>query len=285
MSCSAIDQVPPNDFMLSASMTHDPLNESVLIFPGGRVVEETYAPSERQERHAHSHTNISLVLAGSLEESVCGRVEHAFPLSVVAKPLDTEHRDLFGTRGARMLSLVLTPEFTASLKDWAPGLNHWRWSHGGPSTRWMLRLLKTYRRRRALPDGELENCVYEALASFTYTESSGAKTPAPRWLELIRQELDDTASEKVRVRDLAACARVHPVYLARRFRRYVGRSITDYRTHLRTRAAAEILISSNASIAAAANQCGFADQSHLCRAFKAATGLTPLDYRRLTNGS
>ncbi|MGI8835724.1 MAG: helix-turn-helix domain-containing protein [Pyrinomonadaceae bacterium] len=149
----------------------------------------------------------------------------------------------------------------------------------------MLRLLKTYRRRRALPDGELEDCVYETLASFPYTESPGANTPAPRGLEQIMQELNDTLVETVRVRDNAARAKVHPVYLARRFRRYVGCSITDYRTRLRTRAAAEILISSNASIASVATQCGFADQSHLCRAFKAATGLTPLDYRRLTNNS
>jgi AraC family transcriptional regulator len=270
---------------VKTSMAHKPVNESVLPFPGGRVLEDTYAPSERQEKHAHAHTNVSIVLGGSLEESVCGKVEHAFPLSVVVKPRDTEHRDVFGTRGARMLSVILTPEFTESLKDWAPSLNCWRWTHGGSSSRGMLRLLKTYRRCSALPDGELENCVYETLASFPYTESSGANTPAPRWLELIRQELDDRLAETVRVRDLAARAKVHPVYLARRFRRYLGCSITDYRTRLRTRAAAEILISSNASIASAANHCGFADQSHLCRAFKAATGLTPRDYRRLTNGS
>ncbi|MGI8835723.1 MAG: hypothetical protein ACR2H4_03680 [Pyrinomonadaceae bacterium] len=78
------------DFALRTFMAHDELCESVLTFPGGRVVEDTYAPSERQERHAHSHTNVSLVLSGSLEESVCGKVEHAFPLSVVVKPSDTD---------------------------------------------------------------------------------------------------------------------------------------------------------------------------------------------------
>jgi AraC family transcriptional regulator len=278
-------KVGSNDFMLRTSMAQKQLIESALIFPGGRVLEDTYAPSQRQEKHAHAHTNVSIVLAGSLEESSCGNVEYAFPLSVVVKPSDTDHRDLFGTRGARVFSIILTPEFTEPLKDWAPGLSCWRWTHGGPSTRSMLRLLKTYRRRRMFSDEELENCVYETLASLPYIESSGAITPAPRWLELIRQELNDTLAETVRVRDLAARAKVHPVYLARRFRRYVGCSITDYRTRLRTRAVAEILTSSDASIASAANQCGFADQSHLCRAFKAATGLTPLDYRRLTNDS
>lgn len=248
--------------------------------PGWRILEDTYAPRERQGRHAHAHTNVSLVLAGSVEEIVGRAIERAYALSVVVKPGDTEHDDQFGTQGAKLFSVILTPEFTQSLRDWAPGLNHWRWNHGGPATRSMLRLLKTYRQNQALLNAELEDCIYETLASFPNPEIPAETTP-PRWLELIKQELDDTDCELVRVSALAAHADVHPVYLARQFRRYVGCSITEYRARLRTRAAAEMLVTSIQSIASAAYQSGFADQSHLCRTFKAATGVTPLDYRRL----
>jgi AraC family transcriptional regulator len=114
---------------------------------------------------------------------------------------------------------------------------------------------------------------------------AAASAAPPRWLELVRQELDDTFAEGPRVRDLAARAGVHSVYLARQFRRHMGCSITDYRTLLRARAAAELLASSGVPPAAAAARCGFADQSHLCRVFKGATGLTPLAYRRLAKDS
>ncbi len=249
------------------------------------MVEDTYTPGREQVRHAHRHTNVSLVLAGSVEESVGRTLERGYALSVVIKPGGTEHANRYGAKGARMLSVLLEPGLAESLKDWDAGLGRWRWVHGGAAARWMLRLLPAYRRRRPSPGGGLEDYVYEALASLPGGQTSGAAGAPPRWLELVRQELDDTFADGPGVRDMAARAGVHPVYLARRFRRHVGCSVTDYRTLLRVRAAAELLASSGVPPAVAADQCGFADQSHLCRVFKAATGLTPLDYRRLTKGS
>lgn len=252
---------------------------------GARVVERSYTPRRKEERHAHPHANVSLVLAGSVEETVGRSLERAYALSVVLKPGGTEHSNLYGTKGARIFSVLLEPELAASIKDWEPGLGQWQWAHGGEAARWMLRLLRTHRRCRTRPGGEVEDCVYEVLASLPRGQSPERTAAPPRWLALVRQELDDTFAEGPRVRDLAARAGVHSVYLARQFRRYVGCSITDYRTLLRARAAAELLASSGVPPAEAADLCGFADQSHLCRVFKGATGLTPLAYRRLTKGS
>ena len=266
----------------------DASTSAFSIAGGARVVEDGYTPGLKQERHAHRHTNVSLVLAGSVEETVGGTLERGYALSVVIKPGGTEHANQYGAKGARMLSVVFEPEFAASMRGWDPGLGRWRWAHGGAAARWMLRLLRTYRRRQASRGVEPEDYLYEALASLPGgQESAGSVSGAapPRWLEQVRQELDDTFSDGPRVRDLAANAGVHPVYLARRFRRHMGCSITDYRTLLRVRAAAELLASSGVPPAAAADLCGFADQSHLCRVFKGATGLTPLDYRRFTKDS
>ena len=260
----------------------DPSQSDCSFADGARVVEDSYAPGRKQERHAHRHTNVSLVLAGSVEERVGGALERGYALSVVVKPGGTEHANQYGAKGTRMLSVLLEPELAASLQDWDPGLGRWRWVHGGSAARWMLRLLRTYRGCRTRRGGEVEDCVYEVLASLPGVQSSGTAAAPPRWLELVRQELNDTFAEGPRVRDLAARSGVHSVYLARQFRRHMGCSITDYRTLLRARAAAELLASSGVPLAAAADQCGFSDQSHLCRVFKGATGLTPLAYRRLT---
>ncbi|HEY5837536.1 MAG TPA: AraC family transcriptional regulator [Pyrinomonadaceae bacterium] len=247
-----------------------------------RVIEHVYSPGDRQDKHAHSYASISVVLAGSLSESVGNNVEDAFPLSVVVKPGDTEHADRFGTVGARMFSVQFEPPIIQSLIDGDLKLNRWQWIHGGALARWMLTLLQTYR-RTALPNEELEDTVYEVLASLPTAKTVRASSP-PRWLERVRQELDETFSAGVRVCDLAAQANVHPVYLARVFRRYVGCSITDYRTLLKARAAAELLASSGVTLATAAHDCGFADQSHMGRSFKSVTGLTPRDYRTIVNG-
>ncbi|HEX7318025.1 MAG TPA: AraC family transcriptional regulator [Pyrinomonadaceae bacterium] len=252
---------------------------------GARVVERSYTPRRKEERHAHPHTNVSLVLAGSVEETVGGSLERAYPLSVVVKPGGTEHANQYGTKGARIFSVLFEPELAASLADWETGLGRWRWVHGGAAARWMLRLLRTHRRCQTRGGVEVEDCVYEVVASLHGGNSSGGTAAPPRWLELVRQEIDDTFVDGPRVRDLAASAGVHSVYLARQFRRHMGCSITDYRALLRARAAAELLASSDVPPATAADLCGFADQSHLCRVFKGATGLTPLAYRRLTKDS
>lgn len=259
---------------------------STLSFAdGARVVEHSYTPRRKEERHAHPHSNVSLVLNGSVEETVGGALERAYALSVVFKPGGTEHANVYGTKGARIFSVLFEPELTATLKDWEPGLGRWRWVHGGAASRWMLRLLRTYRRGQTRRGAEVEDCAYEVLASLPGGQTPDRSAAPPRWLELVRQELDDTFADGPRVRDLAARAGVHSVYLARQFRRHMGCSVTDYRALLRARAAAELLASSGVPLAAAADRCGFADQSHLCRVFKGATGLTPLAYRRLTKSS
>lgn len=248
-----------------------------------RVAEGDYAPGERQERHAHAYASISFVIAGSLQETV-GRIpESAFPFSTAIKPCGVEHADHFGTTGARMLAVQFPQSLIASLKEWDSGFNTWRWVHGGLPARVMLRLLKMHRQPSSR-NSELEDCVYEILGALPAQHLVNGEAELPRWLQLVKQNLDDTFADGVRVSDLAAQAQVHPVYLARQFRHRVGCSITDYRKLLKARAAAQALNSSNVSFAAVADQFGFADQSHFGRAFKSVTGLTPLDYRRLSDG-
>lgn len=246
-----------------------------------RVAEGRYAAGERQERHAHSYASISFVFAGSLQETVGRTPELAFPFSTAIKPCYIEHVDYFGSSGARLLSVQFPQKLIDSLQDWDSSLNTWRWVHGGLIARLMLRLLKMYRQPSS-QNAELEDCLYEILAALPSPRSLNTRAEMPRWLQLVKQELDDTFAVGTRVTDLAARARVHPVYLARQFRQRVGCSVTDYRKLLKARAAAQALNSPHVPLAAVADQFGFADQSHFGRAFKSITGLTPLDYRRLS---
>ena len=246
-----------------------------------RVAEGEYVAGEKHERHAHSYASISFVFAGSFEEIVGRTQEQAFPFSTAIKPCGVEHVDHFGTTGARVLAVQLPQNLIASLKDWDSSLNTWRWVHGGLQARLLLRLLKMHR-QPSTTDFDLEDCVFEILASLSSHHSQPPGARIPRWIELVKQDLDDTFAGGVRVSDLAARSQVHPVYLARQFRHHVGCSITEYRKLLKARAAAQAINASNVSFAAVADEFGFADQSHFGRAFKSVTGLTPLDYRRLS---
>ncbi|MEX0894096.1 MAG: AraC family transcriptional regulator, partial [Gemmatimonadota bacterium] len=108
---------------------------------------------------------------------------------------------------------------------------------------------------------------------------------APGWLRRVREELDDRPTETVRVRDVAVDAGVHPVSLARAFRRHFGVSITTYRKRQRLQRAAHAAAGSAAPLGRIAHASGYADQAHFCREFRRAAGITPSGFRRLVGGS
>jgi AraC family transcriptional regulator len=102
----------------------------------------------------------------------------------------------------------------------------------------------------------------------------------PDWLRTVNQIVHDRYRESLSLAELALAVGVHPVHLARAFRRRYGSCVGELIRHLRTEAACHALIRSNASIAEIAVRNGFADQSHLCRILKRKMGMTPGEYRK-----
>jgi AraC family transcriptional regulator len=102
---------------------------------------------------------------------------------------------------------------------------------------------------------------------------------APPWLARVRERLHDDFADAPTLDALARIARVHPGHLTRVFRRHYGRSIGEYLRDLRLEWTARRLATSDEPLIAIAAAAGFADQSHLTRAFKARFGCTPGRYR------
>ena len=234
----------------------------------------------KQDLHAHAYTNITFIVTGSLTETVGAKSEIARPLSIVVKPEGTEHTDQFGPSGAVALSVRLEHSFTSTLQDWGKDLIQWRWQHCGPATRWFLLLLQIVQQHNLQSQTEIENSLYEILAALSHTRRS-TTGDSPRWLGLIKQEIDDDVENCGRVRDLAERAGVHPVYLARKFRSCLGVSVSEYVQQRRIEATTQLLSIRRLSLASIACQAGFSDQSHMGRVFKSKTGVTPDTYRRL----
>ena len=99
----------------------------------------------------------------------------------------------------------------------------------------------------------------------------------------MREALDTNFDGTIRFEGLARDLHLHPVYLARAFRRMQGMSMTEYVRALRLRHARHALASSRRSVAAIAGESGFSDASHLCRTFSHAFGVTPRAYRLLSS--
>jgi AraC family transcriptional regulator len=125
----------------------------------------------------------------------------------------------------------------------------------------------------------LEGHVYELLGAITQLDRTSEKTP-PRWLTRVKDRLHAEFRDRLSMRDLAREAGVHPVHLARAFRRFEKRTPGEYQQRLQLRAACEMLRNPERPLAEIAADCGFSDQSHLTRKFRKFAATTPSQFRR-----
>lgn len=86
--------------------------------------------------------------------------------------------------------------------------------------------------------------------------------------------------EEIAVGDIAKRAHLSASQLQREFRRLFGMSLGEYLLKVRLIMARRRLETTSAAVGQIALECGFYDQSHFTKAFRKATGLSPLLYRR-----
>ena len=257
-------------------MTPDSIHQCARSLTVGpfTICENIYPADGVQTRHAHDKGSMTLMLAGSLREQVNKREVHARPLSMVVKPVGTEHANRFGGRGAHTLQLRIDDDAATDgvLRDW-------RWDHCNFAVRDFLAVLRLL---RADDRPAAEIAAYDLLS--TVGESPMRTPGSPRWLLDVCAHIDDLLPGSVRVDDVARAASVHPVYLARQFRRFFNSSVTGYIAAGRAQHAAQLLCDTPSRLADAALRAGYSDQSHMTRALRAATGLTPRALQRLLTG-
>src|SRR5262249_42839682 len=125
----------------------------------------------------------------------------------------------------------------------------------------------------------IEGLTLELMA-IAHRERIRRSPPPPSWLRLARERVEDALPQRVGIRDLAASAGVHPAHFSRVFRAHFGGTVADYVRRRRIDIAKEA-IARGRTLAEAAFDAGFADQSDLTRAFRRVLGVTPSQYRRL----
>jgi AraC-like DNA-binding protein len=138
------------------------------------------------------------------------------------------------------------------------------------------------------PLDELRAAELAATVADTLVALAGGRPEATpvdlRAVESVRDYLAEHPREQTPAAMLERIAGADRFTIARHFRRAFGTSPDRYRT-LRRLALARAAIEGGDSLARAAADAGFADQSHLTRQFKRAYGLTPARWRALTSPS
>jgi AraC family transcriptional regulator len=247
--------------------------------PGLLHTETVYRRGEDLPPHAHERAFFCLTLGGAYNERTAATGETEYePFTAVFHPAGEEHLTRIGRKGGRLLNVEVDPDRLAELAELSTSPAGVRDLGGGPLV-WLLVRLHRAAGRAGDEEDSLDCEALGAELLGTVVRAGRRDKRAPRWLSRVTERLaaDRTAPS---VRDLAREAGVHPVHLARVFRRFHGVPPGLYRRRLRIQRACRLLGLKGLRLAEVAAHAGFSDQSHLSRELRAVLGETPARFRR-----
>ena len=242
------------------------------------LTETTHPPNHQLPRHNHELTNIAFVLNGSFTEILDRRSFECQPQSLLIKPAGEAHANRYGTAGMRCLVIEFQQHRLESLHGWSQALNQVSHMHGGSLSLLGMRIYKEFRLMDPATPLAIEGLMLELVAGLS-RQRSPAERKRPRWLERAREILEADFQENVSLTRVAEAVNVHPVHLARVFRKQFACTPGEYVRQLRINFACRQLSQTDTPLVEIALASGFAHQAHFNRVFKAQTGMTPSEFR------
>jgi len=246
---------------------------------GFGVLESLYPPKLRQPRHTHTLASFSFVLAGSYMEKYDAQSQMRQSSTIVFHPPQESHAVDFQSE-VRILSVQVDSKKLNYLRERAIVFD----SSASGRTKticWLgHRLYQEFCRTDSVSALAIEGLIFEILAE-AFRARDMSERNSPRWLDQAEDFLRDHFSESVVFDDVAKIAGVHPVHLARVFRKKHGCTIGEYLRRLRVEFACRQISTTDTLLGEIAHAAGFADQSHLTKTFKHHFGLTPSQYRKM----
>ncbi|MBS1718269.1 MAG: helix-turn-helix transcriptional regulator [Armatimonadetes bacterium] len=241
--------------------------------------ENVYDHSSVLPQHSHERPYFCLLVDGAFEETYRRESRQHAKNEVVFQPAGHVHADRFGPQGGRCFSIEVDPCWLESACEAdAQQLQSIITSKGEMS--WLAQRLY---REFCKPDNwsqlAAEGLVSLLLAELLREKQREEGPVAPKWLSSVRDRLSEQPDASLTLAELAKIANVHPVHLAREFRRYYHCSVGEYVRRTRIERACVALSSSDVALGEIALAAGFSDQAHFTRTFKALTGMTPSAYR------
>jgi AraC family transcriptional regulator len=249
---------------------------------GGVVfVESVYCHERHIPKHEHANAFFNLVLEGTYTESCHGVIRTRGPLTLALHPSGEAHADWWHGRGGRVFHVEIWASRLQQIREYSSVLDTPAEFRTGAPIWLASRLYREYLRNDAVSALAMEGLMLEILAECSCDRQISPGRKPPSWLQPVRELIHDRFVESLTHEAVAATAGVHPVHLARVFRKHYGCTVGDYVRRLRVDFVSEQLISTDVPLAELASAAGFADQSHLNRTFKRSTGMTPGNFRKV----
>jgi AraC family transcriptional regulator len=245
----------------------------------GRIFASRHRPGLIVPDHAHDRACIGFVLAGQCEEQLNARSLDLSRHKLFYRPAGEIHSNRSGRNGLHCLIAEVSDHWLEHVGSYG-ALPRGPICTQNPQITWLaLRLHREHALGGFASALAIEGLMLELGSALIQWHRSERRRPEPGWLHRAQEVLHAHYRETVRLGEVASRAGIHPVHLAREFRKYNGCTVGQYVRKLRVEAACAKLVESDLPLATIALETGFANQAHLSRIFKLVTGLTPARYR------
>jgi AraC-like DNA-binding protein len=244
---------------------------------GVTVIETTVPAAARHVSRSDGCPRFTLILEGRVRPGDCANAPPVGPPTVVFGPAGASGPTPLDEERARWIEVRLGP----TLARYTDPLDSPLWYvEGGPPAWVMARLYREFQAEDELASGIVSGLVLNLIAAMVRTRD-GSERLGDGWLAAVATILRSRYAAPPSMKEIAGAVGVHPVSLARGFRRRFGVSPGSYARQLRVEQASRELAATRTPVRLIAAGAGFANTSHLTRTFKLESGMTPHAYRRL----
>lgn len=247
---------------------------------GFTVTEGVHHHGSELPWHHHETPTICFVLQGAFSEMWRGGSIACTSSTLKITPAGERHWDQFNRGDVRGLLIEADEAQVVAIRPHSAVLEERVSFQGGLVSGIARRVYEEMRRMDAASPLAIEGLLLELVASASRMREQNGGPGRPRWLEEARDRIHVELADRPSLTGLAESVGVHPVTLARAFRRAFGCTVGEYVRRLRIERAARQLADTDLSLAEIALAEGFSDQSHFSNLFRRHTGSSPFQFRR-----
>jgi AraC family transcriptional regulator len=266
-------------------LTAEPSRVRRVQVGGFTVTQGVHQHGSELPWHQHETPTICFVLQGAFTEMWRGGSIACTSSTLKITPAGERHWDRFSRGDVRGLLIDADDAQVAAIRPYSAVLDERVSFHGGLVSGIARRVHDEMRRMDAAAPLAIEGLLLELVASASRMREQNGGSGRPRWLEDARDRIHMELAAHPSLTGLAESVGVHPVTLARAFRRAFGCTVGEYVRSLRIERAARQLADTDLPLAEIALAEGFSDQSHFSNLFRRHTGLSPFQFRRASRSA
>jgi len=246
---------------------------------GSLILTDTEYTHSYVDWHYHENAYFTFILSGNVIEGNQKEVYHCSAGSLLFHHWQEPHFNIKPNGFTRGFHVELRPDWfeahglksnslqgSINLKD--PHLK-----------KMMYNIFKEVKLDHGLTGLTIETLLTQLLdTAFAPTKSLFDRKPL--WALRLKELLHDSPCANWTLKSLSQELALHPVHLSRGFAKYFHCNLGDYVRMLKVQAALSMFPYEDRTLTEIAVSCGFADQSHFIRSFKALHHVTPLTFRK-----